>query len=96
MKNFKNKISIAELASLTSMTPTSFSRYFKIHSNKTFSDFISEIRIGHACKLLIEKRVNISQACYDSGFLTMSNFNRQFKAITNRTPAAYRKEYAMR
>ena len=96
MKNFKNKISIAELASLTSMTPTSFSRYFKIHSNKTFSDFISEIRIGHACKLLIEKRVNTSQACYDSGFLTMSNFNRQFKAITNRTPAAYRKEYAMR
>ena len=96
MKNFKNKIAIAELASLTNMTPTSFSRYFKVHSNKTFSDFISEIRIGHACKLLIEKRVNISQACYESGFQTMSNFNRQFKAITNRTPAAYKKQYAMR
>tara|TARA_R110002049_G_scaffold240425_1_gene413875 strand:+ start:120582 stop:121451 length:870 start_codon:yes stop_codon:yes gene_type:complete len=96
MKNFKKKIAIAELASLTNMTPTSFSRYFKVHSNKTFSDFISEIRIGHACKLLIEKRVNISHACYESGFQTMSNFNRQFKAITNRTPAAYRKEYAMR
>lgn len=95
MKNFRRKIAISELATLTNMTPTSFSRYFKIHSNKTFSEFMSEIRIGHACKLLIEKRVNVSQACYESGFQTLSNFNRQFKAITNRTPAAYKREYTM-
>tara|TARA_R110000751_G_scaffold81086_3_gene163390 strand:- start:836 stop:1276 length:441 start_codon:yes stop_codon:yes gene_type:complete len=93
MKNFKRKIALAELADLTNMTPTSFSRYFKIHANKSFSEFVSEIRIGHACKLLIEQKMNVSQACYQSGFQTLSNFNKQFKTITNRTPLAYKKEY---
>lgn len=93
MNNFKEKMSISQLAKLTNMTPTSFSRYFKVHANKSFSDFVSEIRIGHACKLMIDKKMNVSQACYNSGFQTLSNFNKQFKAITKRTPSAYKKEY---
>lgn len=93
MQHFRRKITLEELAELTNMTPTSFSRYFKVHANKTFSEFISEIRIGHACKLLLEENMNASQACYASGFQTLSNFNKQFKAITNRTPIAYRKEF---
>jgi AraC-like DNA-binding protein len=93
MKNFRRKMTVSELAELTHMTPTSFSRYFKVHANKTFSEFVSEIRIGHACKLLIEKKINVSQACYASGFQTLSNFNKQFKTITNRTPMAYKKQY---
>lgn len=93
MKNFRQKMTVSELAELTNMTPTSFSRYFKVHANKTFSEFVSEIRIGHACKLLIEKKINVSQACYASGFQTLSNFNKQFKTITKRTPMAYKKEY---
>lgn len=96
MKNFRNKINSAELANLTNMTTTSFSRYFKIHANKTFSDFIIEIRIGNACKLLIEKKMNIAQACYDSGFQSLSNFNKQFKSITKRTPLEYKKAYKMK
>lgn len=94
MKNFKQKITMAELAALTNMTPTSFSRYFKTHANKTFSEFIAEIRIGHACKMLIDKKMNASQACYSSGYQTLSNFNKQFKALTQRTPTAYIKEFA--
>lgn len=93
MKNFKRKMALADLAALTNMTPSSFSRYFKLHANKSFSEFVSEIRIGHACKLLIEKKMNVSQACYESGFQTLSNFNKQFKTITHRTPLAYKKEY---
>ncbi|MBT8184385.1 MAG: AraC family transcriptional regulator [Eudoraea sp.] len=96
MKNFKNRIPISEPAALANMTPTSFSRYFKTHANKTFSEFVSEIRIGHACKLLIDKKMNASQACYESGFRTLSNFNRQFKAATNKTPMEYKKHYEMR
>ena len=84
---------LSDLAQLTNMTPTSFSRYFKLHANKSFSEFVSEIRIGHACKLLIEQKMNVSQACYESGFQTLSNFNKQFKTITDRTPLAYKKEY---
>lgn len=93
MKNFKRKIPISELAALTHMTPTSFSRYFKTHANKTFSEFVSELRIGHACKLLIDKKMSVSLACYESGFQTLSNFNRQFKKITKRTPIVYKKTY---
>tara|TARA_R110002051_G_scaffold91370_2_gene160710 strand:- start:29201 stop:30070 length:870 start_codon:yes stop_codon:yes gene_type:complete len=93
MKNFKHKMTLTDLAKLTNMTPTSFSRYFKQHANKSFSEFVSEIRIGHSCKLLIEKKMNVSQACYESGFQTLSNFNKQFKSITKRTPLSYKKEY---
>ncbi|MEJ7643444.1 MAG: AraC family transcriptional regulator [Chryseolinea sp.] len=93
MRNFKDRITLEEIAAISNMTPTSFSRYFKIHANKTFSDFLSEIRIGHACKLLAEKKMSVSQVCYDSGFQTVSNFNRQFKAITHSNPMEYRKRY---
>ncbi len=96
MKNFTRKMAITELAELTNMTPTSFSRYFRIHANKTFSEFVSEIRIGHACKLLIEKKLTASQACYESGYGTLSNFNRQFKAITQITPSEYKRQFEMK
>ena len=93
MDNFKQKISLSEVATIASMTTTSFSRYFKQHANKTFSELLSEIRIGYACRLLIEEKMNVSQACYESGFQTLSNFNRQFKTLMKRTPLEYKKEY---
>jgi AraC-like DNA-binding protein len=93
MENFREKITLEQVSGIANMAPTSFSRYFKTHSNKTFSDFLTEIRIGYSCKLLVEKSVNIAQACYDSGFHTLSNFNRQFKSITGHTPQEYKKKY---
>jgi AraC-like DNA-binding protein len=93
MKNFREKISLKDVAAIANMTTSSFSRYFKTHANKTFSDFLTEIRIGYSCKLLIEKNINIAQACYESGFHTISNFNRHFKSVTKHSPLAYRKIY---
>jgi AraC-like DNA-binding protein len=93
MKNFREKVTLDEVAALANMTPSSFSRYFKTHANKTFSEFLTGIRIGYSCKLLIDKKMNIRQACYDSGFNTLSNFNRQFKAFTQYTPLAYRNKF---
>jgi AraC-like DNA-binding protein len=93
MKNFREKITLNEVAALANMTPSSFSRYFKTHANKTFSEFLAGIRIGYSCKLIIEKKMNITQTCYDSGFNTLSNFNRQFKALTQFTPMEYRRRY---
>lgn len=93
MGNFKGKIDLRTVAALANMTPTSFSRYFKVHANKTFSEFLSGIRIGYACKLLIEENMDIGQACYESGFQTLSNFNKQFRTITKTTPTAYKKKY---
>src|SRR5688572_1595664 len=93
MKNFREKISLDEVAEIANMTPSSFSRYFKTHANKTFSDFLAGIRIGYSCKLLIEKKMNITEACYESGFNTLSNFNRQFRAYTQTTPLQYKNRY---
>ncbi len=94
MKHFRSEIRLEKMAALTNMSPTSFSRYFKKHANKTFSKFVSEIRIGYACMLLIEKQFNVSQACYASGFQTLSNFNRQFRAIMKRSPLEYKREFS--
>jgi len=93
MKNFKHKISLDEVATLASMTPTSFSRYFKTRANKPFSRFVSEVRVGNACKLLHEDNLNIAQICYECGFNTLSNFNKQFKEIMRRNPHTYKEEY---
>ena len=94
MKNFREKISLEEVASIANMSPSSFSRYFKIHANKTFSDFLTEIRIGYSCKLLVTQKIDIAQVCYDSGFNTLSNFNRQFKTVTHYNPMEYRRKYS--
>ena len=92
-KNFRNKVTLEEVASLLHMTPTSFSRYFSNINNKPFSRFLSEIRIKHACKLLLENDYSISAICYEAGFNTLSNFNNQFKDVMSKTPLEYKKEF---
>lgn len=92
-KNFRKKITLNDGAALLHMTATSFSRHFSVLNNKTFSRFLSEIRIKHACKMLTESEESISGVCYSSGFNTLSNFNIQFKAIMKKTPMAYKKEF---
>lgn len=93
MKNFKHKISLDEVAGMVNMTRTSFSRYFKSRVNKSFSDFLKEIRIEYACKLLQEEKMNIDSIGYECGFQTLSNFNKQFKNVMEKQPHCYRKEY---
>ena len=94
MKNFTQKISLNDVSEVAAMTPSAFSRHFKRHANKTFSNFLSQIRIGYACKLILEKDLSISQACFESGFQTLSNFNRQFKEITGYNPLKYKRMYS--
>lgn len=93
MENFKQKIFLKEVAALANMTESAFSRYFTSRMNKPFSEFLSDVRIGHACKLLHEAEANVSEICYESGFQTLSNFNRQFKERMGVTPMVYRKDY---
>lgn len=94
MKRFREKITLDEAAAEANMSPTSFSRYFKNHANKTFSHFLTEIRIGYSCKLLQESEAAISEVCYASGFNTLSNFNKHFKSVTKYTPLEYKKVYS--
>ena len=92
MQNFKEEIRLGEVADLVSMSETSFSRYFKSRTNKNFSDFLAQIRIAHACKLLVEDKMGITEICYESGFNNLSNFNRKFKELMNISPSIYQKE----
>jgi AraC-like DNA-binding protein len=93
MKHYKEKISLSGVAALANMTEAAFCRYFKNRTNKTFSDFVSEIRIGHACKLLSENQMSVAQICYESGYNTVSNFNNQFKNLKGQSPKQYQKMY---
>jgi len=93
LANFSQKIKLEEVAATVHLSPNAFCRYFKTHTRKTYSQFLLEIRIGHACKLLMEDRLSIGQICLESGFANFSNFNRYFKAITNLTPQAYARMY---
>ncbi len=91
IENFHRKLSIEELSELIHVSPSTFGRHFKKSMNKNFSDFLTEVRIGHACKLLIESDRAISEIAYLSGYQNITHFNRQFKKLTQVTPRSYRK-----
>lgn len=80
--NYRNKITIEEVAALVNMTRQSFCRYFKSKTNKTYVRFLMEVRIGYACRLLVEDEKNVSEICYESGYGNLSHFIHQFKLIT--------------
>jgi AraC-like DNA-binding protein/quercetin dioxygenase-like cupin family protein len=93
LQHFAQEIRLGDVASLAGMSEAAFCRYFKARANKTFIDFVNEIRIGHACKLLLEDRWTIAQIAYDSGFDSLSNFNRNFKRYIGHTPREYKTNY---
>lgn len=92
MNEFNRDFSLKEAASLANMTPNAFCRYFKQRTNKTFFQFLIEVRIENVCRLLSkETEITISEASYNSGFKNLSNFNRKFKEIKGVTPSTYKK-----
>jgi AraC-like DNA-binding protein len=91
--NFHRSIPLDEIANVASMTVPAFCRYFKRASGKTFTQFVNEFRIVHACKLLTEKQITISNVCFECGYNNFSHFNRSFKEITGVSPSNYRKQF---
>ncbi|MEP2667554.1 MAG: AraC family transcriptional regulator [Cyclobacteriaceae bacterium] len=83
------KVYIDEVAKVANLTEEAFCRYFKTRTGKTYTNFLNEVRVSHACKLLIDKDLSIQDICYQSGFTNLSNFNRAFKKITGKTPSKY-------
>lgn len=88
--HYKDKISLERIAQIANLAPNSFCRYFKAKTRKTYFQFVNEIRVSHACKLLIEDEVSIKQICYESGFNNFSSFHAVFKQITGKTPLTYK------
>lgn len=91
--NYQRKITQDEVATRIGMTTTAFCRYFKEKTGKGFIYFVNEMRIGYACKLLIEHHLSISQICFECGFNNLSNFNRMFKRQTGFTPGEYQQQF---
>jgi len=93
MQNYQKGVHLETAARLVNMNKSSFCRYFKLRTHKTFSDFLNAIRIAHACKLLAYKEMTVSGICYEVGYNNISYFNRQFKSITGLTAKEYQKKY---
>lgn len=92
-REFAQPISLPDIASMAGMNKTAFCRFFKSKTSKTFTQYINELRINYACELLLAGKLSIGQVCYETGFNNISNFNRQFKDITNYTPTSYIEEF---
>jgi len=94
LNNFDQSINLDQVASVANMTPNAFCRYFKQRTNKTYINFLLDIRIGNACKLLSKKTdLSISEISYASGFNNLTNFNRKFKSIKGITPSTFRRTH---
>ncbi len=91
--NHHRNISLEEIAEIACMTPPAFCRFFKKRTNKTFSHFLNEFRIGKSCQLLLNSKKSIKQICYEVGFNSLTNFNRTFKSFKAITPSAFRKNF---
>jgi len=91
--NFAARITLEDIASLSNMSVSNFCKYFKGRMKKTYVQYLTEVRIGMSCKLLIENKLSVHQIAFESGFINMSNFNRAFKLTKQMTPLSYRKSF---
>lgn len=90
--NFQYEVTIEEAARISNMSKTSFCRFFKKSTQKTFTESVNEIKVGYAKKMIMERSLNIAQISYECGFRSPTYFNRIFKEITNHCPSDFLKE----
>lgn len=91
--NFRQEIRLKTLSDIAGMTPAAFSRFFHARTGKTVSDYIIDIRLGYAARLLVDSHSNVAEICYNCGFNNISNFNRIFKKKKGCSPTAFRDNY---
>ena len=92
-EHYQEHIELNDLAQMVGMTKTSFSRFFKLRTGTTPSEYIINIRLGHATKLLIDSTHSIAEISFLCGFNNLSNFNRIFKSKKHFTPKEFRDNY---
>ncbi|MBX2871055.1 MAG: AraC family transcriptional regulator [Saprospiraceae bacterium] len=93
LKNYREGVSLDHAAQLISMTKSSFCKYLKKHTKKTFSQIVNEIRISHACELMIQTDKKISTVAFESGFNDVSYFSRAFKKVIATSPRDFMQKY---
>ncbi|MCH3980811.1 MAG: AraC family transcriptional regulator [Prevotella sp.] len=91
--NYMDEIRLAQLADIAGMSPSAFSRFFKMHTGRNLSDYIIDIRLGFAARMLVDTSMSISEISFDCGFNNLSNFNRIFKRKKGCSPSEFRENY---
>ena len=89
--NYKRKITLAEISEVARVSIHTFCKFFKSRSRKNYTDFVNEIRVGQACKLLIENKLRINEVCFESGFNNFTSFHKCFKKTMGKSPLQYQK-----
>jgi AraC-like DNA-binding protein len=92
-KNYMDEIRLNTLADIAGMSPSAFSRFFKLRTGRNLSEYIIEMRLGYASRMLVDTSRSISEICFDCGFNNLSNFNRIFKKRKGCAPSEFRENY---
>lgn len=92
-KNYMDEIRLSTLADMAGMSPSAFSRFFKLHTGRNLSEYIIDIRLGYASRMLVDTARSISEISFDCGFNNLSNFNRIFKKKKECSPSEFRENY---
>ena len=92
--HYMDEIRLETLSDMVCMSPTAFSRFFKLRTGKSLSDFIVDVRLGVAARKLVDTDEPVSGICFDCGFNTLSNFNRLFRNRKGCSPTEFREKYA--
>ncbi len=92
-KNYMDELRLPELASLAGMSSSAFSRFFKLHTGRNISEYIIDLRLGYAARMLVDTAKSISEIGFDCGFNNLSNFNRIFKKKKGCSPSEFRESY---
>ena len=91
--HYREEIRLAQLSDIAGMSDSSFSRFFKLHTGRNLSDYIIDLRLGYACRQLVDSTNSVAEICYASGFNNLSNFNRIFKKRKGCSPSEFRENY---
>ena len=89
-RHYREEIKLEDLAALVAMAPSAFSRFFKQQTGRSPMDYIIDVRLGVASRMLVDTSTSVSEICYACGFNNLSNFNRTFKARRGYTPRDFR------
>jgi AraC-like DNA-binding protein/quercetin dioxygenase-like cupin family protein len=92
-KRYLTPVTLQQVASVADMSIPTFCRFFKKNIKKTYFEFIQDLRISHACKLLTNSNKAVMEICYESGYNSWAHFSKQFKQAKQLTPSQYRKEF---
>jgi len=95
-KRYLTPVTLQQVADVAAMSIPTFCRFFKKNIKKTYFDFIQDLRISHACKLLTNSNKPVMEICYESGYNSWAHFSKQFRQVKKMTPSRYRKEFEVK